>query len=417
MKAILRWSLGIFALVALGSVSDAYIWISPVYRRPYFTAPDTCTARYYYLDPWGRVEGPYFALYPPFPPVANPTPGPVGHAIASGNLPHTLLMSKAGVDLGDAPLLKDRGKKGGPPAHPPAPHGPPPGYGAAPGGYPVLGGPDMARYGNVQQPYAGVPMQPYPLFTAPPPAMAPYPLPIPGPTLPAPHPAMMPQPAPRPAGPIVYAPVVRYGSPIYQVQMSPFTPIPNFQTPTAPMQPMQPMPPGMTPDLRAMPQGPPNMMPMMPSTPNFYPTMPMQPYAQGMNPMAPVMPMQPYPFGMQSMAPMQPFGQGMSSMAPMQPLAPGVPRGYAGLQPFGSLSPVNPVAPLNPFAPMNPMAPPMAQMAPLQIPMMEYPPPPPQRAGGSMYPTHPFTRSPRDFFMWAENLEEERLRGNRLPSP
>ena len=77
-------------------------------------------------------------------------------------------------------------------------------------------------------------------------------------------------------------------------------------------------------------------------------------------------------------------------------------------------------------------APPPAMMMPedpMQMPQMPQLPqmpqgprwdmvPPPQKAGGNMYPTHPFVRSPRDFFMWGEMMEEERSRGNRpFPVP
>jgi hypothetical protein len=69
--------------------------------------------------------------------------------------------------------------------------------------------------------------------------------------------------------------------------------------------------------------------------------------------------------------------------------------------------------PMEPFAPMQP---PRMDMQPLQLPRMEFPPPPPRPVGG--YPAHPFTRSPRDFFMWGEAMDEERARGSRpFPVP
>jgi hypothetical protein len=57
-------------------------------------------------------------------------------------------------------------------------------------------------------------------------------------------------------------------------------------------------------------------------------------------------------------------------------------------------------------------------MQPLQLPRMDPMPPPMPQVGGSAYPVHPFTRSPRDFFMWGEVMEQERARANRpLPVP
>ena len=68
--------------------------------------------------------------------------------------------------------------------------------------------------------------------------------------------------------------------------------------------------------------------------------------------------------------------------------------------------------------PLQQMQPPMPAMQPMQLPRMEYMPPPPQKIGGNAYPTHPFVRSPRDFFMWGENMEdEERARRRPFPVP
>jgi hypothetical protein len=92
--------------------------------------------------------------------------------------------------------------------------------------------------------------------------------------------------------------------------------------------------------------------------------------------------------------------------------------------PYGSPMP-------NPYGgPMpNPYGPPMAggqipygmpspqfqqfgTFGPMQGPRMEMMPPPPPTFGGP-FPSHPFIRSPRDFFMWGETMEDERARGNR----
>jgi hypothetical protein len=55
------------------------------------------------------------------------------------------------------------------------------------------------------------------------------------------------------------------------------------------------------------------------------------------------------------------------------------------------------------------------KMTPMQLPQpprMEGMPPPPMRVGGP-FPTHPFVRGPRDFFMWGETMDQERARGSR----
>jgi hypothetical protein len=384
MKAILRWGSGLFGLLLLGSVAFGYTWVSPVYKRPYPQAPDAYTSAYFLYDQWGNLTGPHYYFVPPFPPFRGALPGPTGHAIMSGNLPHDLLMSKQGLVLGDVPLLSHRKQTGSP-----VPPNPMPGAGlphlGAPGLYPTLGGPDMSRYGNTQQAYAGVPTTPWPVATmpqGPPMPMSPYPLPIPGPTMPgygmpvpmpyggmptAPNPYAQPMPYPMPMAPA--QPQAMFQDPrtgIWLVQNmgpNPFMPIPGHNGQIPPMQRMQPMPPNMVPPMQGM-------MPMMP-----------------MNPGMPGMNMGPGGF-------------------------PG-PGGFAGPGNF------QPFTPMQPMQPMTPMMPPMTNMAPMQLPRMDMmPPPPPQRVGGSAYPTHPFTRSPRDFFMWAENLEEERARGSRpFPVP
>src|SRR5262249_11320108 len=107
------------------------------------------------------------------------------------------------------------------------------------------------------------------------------------------------------------------------------------------------------------------------------------------------------------------FGQAGPGGMPMQhghmppPMPPTAPPGPGpGVQPF------------NPLNPLQGPQPPRMDMVPLQLPRMDMHGPPPQPHGPSAYPVHPFTRSPRDFFMWGETMEDERARGNRpFPVP
>ncbi len=113
-------------------------------------------------------------------------------------------------------------------------------------------------------------------------------------------------------------------------------------------------------------------------------------------------------------APIPNFTSGMPGM-PMQnppmmmPMMPNMNMApFNGMQPFG---------PLQPLDPLNPLQGPQMNFQPLQLPRMDMAAPPPQRPA-SGYPTHPFTRSPRDFFMWGENMDDERARGSRpFPVP
>jgi hypothetical protein len=92
----------------------------------------------------------------------------------------------------------------------------------------------------------------------------------------------------------------------------------------------------------------------------------------------------PYPYS-GGPAMQTPYGAPPMAMNPMQPFQP-----YAGMQPFQQFG----------------------AFQPMQGPRMDTMPPPPM-LGGASYPTHPFIRSPRDFFMWGETMEDERARGNR----
>ena len=104
-----------------------------------------------------------------------------------------------------------------------------------------------------------------------------------------------------------------------------------------------------------------------------------------------------------------PYGGGPNSFN-------GIPNPYGGgpaMQvPYGAPQMANnPMQPFQPYAGMQPFQQ-FGGFGPMQGPRMDTMPPPPM-LGGASYPTHPFIRSPRDFFMWGESMEEERARGNR----
>ena len=93
--------------------------------------------------------------------------------------------------------------------------------------------------------------------------------------------------------------------------------------------------------------------------------------------------------------------------------------GLPGMQP-SNLPPIMPPAPphvnMTPLQPLSPLQGPQMNWQPMQLPRMDMMPPPPRPSPG--FPTHPFTRSPRDFFMWGEAMDEERARGTRpFPVP
>jgi hypothetical protein len=99
--------------------------------------------------------------------------------------------------------------------------------------------------------------------------------------------------------------------------------------------------------------------------------------------------------------------QGMQKM----PMMPGMEMGPGnGFQNFG------PVQQFDQFGRLQGPQSPQMNWAPMELPRMDMMPPPPRP--GMAYPTHPFTRSPRDFFMWGENMDDERARSNRpFPVP
>jgi hypothetical protein len=92
------------------------------------------------------------------------------------------------------------------------------------------------------------------------------------------------------------------------------------------------------------------------------------------------------------------------------------PAPQGGVPFFGPMQSMQSMQPMNQFGPLQG---PRPDMAGLQLPRMEgYGPPPPPQGPRGMYPVHPFTRSPRDFFMWGDSIEDERARGSRpMPVP
>jgi hypothetical protein len=109
-----------------------------------------------------------------------------------------------------------------------------------------------------------------------------------------------------------------------------------------------------------------------------------------------------------------------SPMMPGAPMMPGMamPPGQPGMNmgPGNGFPSFSPMPPFNQFNPLQGPQPPRMEMQPMQMPRMDMMPPPPRP--GNAYPSHPFARSPRDFFMWGENMDEERARGSRpFPVP
>jgi hypothetical protein len=268
--------------------------------------------------------------------------------------------------------------------------------GPQPGQPPFAGdlqGPQGPQAGQI--PYTGsmqgpqLPQQPLgygrpPLYQVPYQVYPPMPYPVPSP---------YPQPMPQPNRPTAYMP---YQSPAgltyVPVRQDPTTgiwlvqgvtpnqggairPIPNFNAPMpAPMGPNGPMPQPM-PQYYPMPMPPmgaPSSTPMMPGTPNM-----------------PGLPNMPGTPGMASTLPYTTYGPSNGFQFFMQPN-----------DPNDKMSPLQ-----------GPQVPRM-DMVPMQLPRMETMAPPPVRTGGP-FPTHPFVRGPRDFFMWGETMNDERARGSR----
>jgi hypothetical protein len=383
MKAIIRAGAGLVGLFLVASLAQAYVWVSPVFKTPLQHAPDVRTSAVYYYDAYGRLIGPFYNLTPPFQPFTMPLPGKTGQAIQSGYLPHTLLLSKEGLSIGNVPMLGGKQEHGSAPNPNGSPGAGLPNLsgGGAPGQYPTLGTPAMHQYGPMQAPGMSTPSGPYALPMSPgmmpyqqmqapqaygqrPGFWAPYPMPMPMPMQAQPYPYPMPMqgqpyPYPMPMQPYPMQPAPQMPNAawqwapggIYLTQgtngaPSPFRAIPGFSPVTPPM----PVPPG---------------MPAMPAMPAM-PTVPMAPFAPG---------------------------------SPMAPVAPN--DGFQFFTPFDPMSRMQ--------APM----PPSPNMERMQLPRLDLVAPPMQRVGGSAYPVHPFTRSPRDFFMWDVSMEEERARSGR----
>jgi hypothetical protein len=356
MKAILHSFASLFGLLAVAAIGHGYYgpgytWVTPVYRCPYPQAPSPSNSGFYLPDAYGRPI-PHYYLVPPGRPFNGYLPGPTGAAIMSGNLPHTLLLSKEGLTIGNVPMLQT-GRHKDKHAHPdyaarlPGLDQMQPNQPMAP-----LGG--MPPFGTMQVPYG-----PWSQTQATPHPMRPMPYSMQPMPNPLPHGAM---PMPNPMQPTPYG-AMPYPTPAYPTAAPGQTAA--WHNPT----------PGVWPANNAHRHAHPHMQPFMP-IPNHHPHLPA--------PNAPMLP----PLG-----PMQPF-------VPATPLPPGMPN----FQPFGQ---------------MQPPMPPVPNFAPLQMPRMDMVgPPAPPHVGGGAYPNHPFTRSPRDFFMWGENMEDEaKMRNRPFPVP
>ena len=367
MKAILRCGTGLLSLLLLCTTSSARDWITPVYKTPYPVAPSPSNSGYYYVDGYGRLSGPHYYLVPPNPPFNGHLPGPIGQAIMAGNLPHTLLMNKEAMSIGNAPLL---GQKKG--------------HGAAPGHHGAEM-PQMASNGPMPYPMGGGGPMPYPMAGM----GGPMPYPMPGMAPPMGSASMQ--------TPYGHLPTTPYAQqPPYYQPMPPYGGGVPYTMPYAPMPQARPMAylpyygqPGMYANARQDPRTGvwqvQNVMPGKGATP-FMPI-------PGFAPVMPGVPTMP--------------------VMPNVPMTPG-----PGIDPFTQFQNFGPMEQFDPFSRMQGPQPPQMNWQGMQLPRMDSPGPPPANPGGNMFPTHPFTRSPRDFFMWGENMDDERARGNRpLPVP
>ena len=87
MKAIMRWGVGLMSLLLLTSVSQGYVWVSPVFKTPLPYAPDCCHPGFWAQGPHGMWYGPNYYLMPPCGPFNGMLPGPTGKALMTGGLP------------------------------------------------------------------------------------------------------------------------------------------------------------------------------------------------------------------------------------------------------------------------------------------------------------------------------------------
>ena len=123
--------------------------------------------------------------------------------------------------------------------------------------------------------------------------------------------------------------------------------------------------------------------------------------------------------GAQPFMPIPGFAPGMQS-TPTQhapPMMPGMmPMQQRPMGPMNGSPSFAPVQQFDQFGRLQGPQPPQMNWQGMQLPRMDMMPPPQRQS--PPYPTHPFTRSPRDFFMWGESMDEERARGSRpVPVP
>jgi len=382
MKAIIRWGVGLFGLLLLTSVSHGYEWVSPVFKCPLPYAPDCCNPGFWAQGPHGMWYGPNYYLMPPCGPFNGMLPGPTGKALMTGGLPlmagHKIAPPNA-IDLqGPQPPQMPYGGTLNPLQGPQGPQGPQPGQLPYAG---TMQGPQLPLgYGRpplYQVPYQVNPPMPYPVPT-------PYPQPMPQPMPMQPNRPAMYMPYQGPMG-VTYLPVRQDPTTgIWLVQgVTPnqggaIRPIPNFNAPMP--APTGPMPPPMAQyyPMPMPPMGTPSAMPMMQGTPG----MPGTPYMPGL--------------------PNMPATPGNPSNMPYTTYGPS-----NGFQFFMQPNDTN-----DKMSPLQGPQVPRMDFEPMQLPRMEGIAPPPVRVGGP-FPTHPFVRGPRDFFMWGETMDQERARGSR----
>lgn len=404
MKAILRGGAGLLACLLAASVSPAYVFVSPVFKQPYPQAPSPCnTGGVYFIDAWGRVVGPYYFLQPPCQPFNGLLPGPTGQAIMAGNLPHTLLLSKEGLAIGNVPLVGQK-RDGGSHEQGSHPGAGLPEMGGPPGPYAFAGGSNNLGPGTPPQPNMQIPYGPMPPYGPRPPA-GPMPYPMAAPNVQVPYPPYggMPyraMPASMPYPPMQYMPAPMA------------TPMPRMPVPTT-YYPMS-NPSGVSQAQNLAPGG----QPFMPIPGFGVPGAPLPPGGPAA-PGAPGAPFAPLPPMMSQPGVMMPPGVPGMPMPPTAPTPPGMDTGGSnGFQFFGPMQNFQPSERLYPLQPLQVMQPPAPQMEPMQLPRMDYAPPPVQKVGGNVYPTHPFVRSPRDFFMWGETMDDEiKMRRRPVPVP
>lgn len=83
MIALCRWAGSFAGLLCATPLLLAQTWASPVYCRPYLTAPDALGPGFYVVNPYGMVYGPNHYVYPPFWPVGTCSPATCARAVAA----------------------------------------------------------------------------------------------------------------------------------------------------------------------------------------------------------------------------------------------------------------------------------------------------------------------------------------------